>query len=246
MNEKTETMTVLPAEGIATTLCGEDVTHVIFILDRSGSMHGKEADVIGGFNSYVDELRREPEGQVGLSYVRFDNELELVWSDVPLADVPRMDDTLYAPRGATALLDAIGTTLSAVREREGHRYTVIIHTDGLENASREWTGDAVKNLIEKLQAKGNWTFAFFGEGIDAWQQADAYGFSGGRRAAYKANDRESMWKATARVSNVMRKRKMGSTARFADVSAAVVANEAMSDEELASRLETPPGAADVD
>ena len=80
----------LGVEGIGKSLDGDDVSHVIFILDRSGSMRGKEEDVIGGFNAYIDELRANNEGAVGISYVRFDNEIELVWNDMPLADVPHM------------------------------------------------------------------------------------------------------------------------------------------------------------
>jgi len=228
---------ILPAGGIATTLSGDDVTHVVFILDRSGSMGGKEADVIGGFNAYIDTLRANPGGQVGVSYLRFDGQLELVWGDLPLTDVPRMTTDTYSVRGNTALLDAFGMTVSAVRENDAHRYIVITHTDGQENASREWTAEKVKELIERHEAKGNWTFAFFGEGIDAWSQASRYGFSGGSSMAYAKDDLRAVYASKGRVSNVMRARKMAATKEFAAATFAIMQDPDMSDEDIATILE---------
>lgn len=227
---------VLPAGGIAMTLSGDDVTHVIFILDRSGSMSGKEADVIGGFNSYVDTLREDPGGQVGVSYLRFDHELELVWSDLPLGEVPRMTPATYSVRGNTALLDAVGMTVSSVRENAMHSYIVITHTDGEENASREWTADTVKALIEQHEARGNWTFAFFGEGIDAWSQAGRYGYSSGSAVAYSREDLRPAYLAKGRVSNVMRRQKMAATKEFAAATSAVMQDPDISDEDVAKIL----------
>jgi len=215
---------------------GDDVTHVIFILDRSGSMSGKEADVIGGFNSYIDALRANPDGQVGVSYVCFDGKLELVWGDLPLADVPRMTPDTYSVRGSTALLDAFGMTVSAVQENDAHRYIVITHTDGQENASREWTADRVKSLIEQRETKGNWTFAFFGEGIDAWSQASRYGFSAGSSMAYAKDDLRPVYAAKGRVSNVMRTRKMAATKDFAAAASAIIQDPEISDEAVATIL----------
>jgi hypothetical protein len=139
-------------------------------------------------------------------------------------------------RGGTALLDAVGMTLSSVREHAAHRYIAIVHTDGEENASREWTAAAVRELIARLEEKGNWTFAFFGEGIDAWQQAEGFGFSGGRARQHTARDFEPLYVAESRVSNVMRKRKMASTMNFASASAAVMTDAALTDDEIASML----------
>jgi uncharacterized protein YegL len=217
---------------LATTVHGDDVTHVIFILDRSGSMRGKEEDVIGGFNSYVDELRKTPHGEVGVSYVRFDQLIELVWNDVPLAGVAHMSRDTYSVRGSTALLDAVGMTVSAVRDNSAHQYIVITNTDGMENASREWTPDGVKQLIKDREALGNWTFAFFGEGTDAWSQASAYGFSANTAAAYSRADMRHLYEAKARVSNVMRSRKMRATKDFAAAAAAIMGDAAMSDDDV--------------
>jgi hypothetical protein len=211
-----------PLTAVGDALEGDDVTHVIFILDRSGSMSGKEEDVIGGFNSYVDALRAEPAGLAGISYVRFDDHIELVWNDLPVADVPPMSADTYSVRGSTALLDAVGMTVSAVRDNPAHRYIVITNTDGHENASREWTADKVRALIQEREARGNWTFAFFGEGIDAWGEAAQYGYGAGAAMSHTSADIRDVYESKARVSNVMRSRGVRSTKDFAAAAAAVM------------------------
>jgi hypothetical protein len=231
MNDITSTPGMQPAGGeIAAAIQEDDVTHVIFILDRSGSMSGKEADVIGGFNSYVDALRANPAGPAGISYVRFDDQLELVWNDLALADVPPMTDATYSVRGSTALLDAVGATVSAVRDEPTHRYIVITNTDGQENASREWTAGNVRSLIQEREARGNWTFAFFGQGIDAWADAGRYGYGAGAAMSHAAADIRDVYASKARVSNVMRSRGIRSSREFAAASAAVMRDPEMSDD----------------
>lgn len=229
----------LPAlnESVAATVAGDDVTHVIFILDRSGSMSGKEEDVIGGFNSYVEKLRAEPSGQVGISYLRFDGELELIWNDVPLADVPAMTHDTYSVRGNTALLDAVGMTLSTVKDDPAHRYVAITHTDGQENASKEWTAEKVKELIERLEAKGNWTFAFFGEGVDAWSQAQQYGYTTRSSMAYSQADTRDVYDAEARAMNVMRAKKMRAAKAYAAATEALMRTPSISDDDVEKILE---------
>ena len=226
----------IPTDRVATTLTGDDVLHVIFVLDRSGSMSGKEADVIGGFNSFVDGLRAKPEGAVGVSYVRFDNEIELVWNDVPLDGVARMTAQDYQPRGSTALLDAVGMTVTSVVEDPAHAYHVITHTDGHENASREWTAERLRDLIKQYEAKGNWTFSFFGEGIDAWGQAGQYGFAPASTMSYASVDKRALFEANARVSNVMRKRKMRSTKEYALATQEAMTCPELSDQALEEHL----------
>ena len=236
-NSKNDGREIVPVSTVAAAIEGDDVTHVIFILDRSGSMGGKEDDVIGGFNSYVENLRKDPEGCVGISYLRFDNVLELVWNDMPLADVQTMTRETYSVRGGTALLDAVGTSVSAVRDEPSHRYIVITNTDGQENASREWTGEKVKALIAEREARGNWTFAFFGEGLEAWAQAAQYGYARGSAAAYSASDTRAMYGSKARVSKLMHMRRMRSSKSFAAATHAAMDNPALSDDDLAKILE---------
>lgn len=240
------TQALQPPAAVAAVMGGDDVTHVVFILDRSGSMGGKEADVIGGVNSYVSDLRRTSEGGViGISYVRFDQQIELVWNDVPLADVPTMTPEHYSVRGSTALLDAVGMTVSAINDDPAHRYIVIVNTDGMENASREWTAERVRALVDERQARGNWTFTFFGEGIDAWSQAGAYGFAPNASTTHGAADRRAMFHAKARVTDVMMRRKMRSTRDFARATRAVMRDESLSDDEVGRILEGDEDAGDT-
>lgn len=215
---------------------GDDVLHVIWILDRSGSMSGQEADVIGGFNSYIDGLRAEPHGPVGVSYIRFDNVAELVWNDVPLADVPRMTANEYCVRGSTALLDAFGMTVSAVKPDAAHSYVVITHTDGEENSSREWTAEKVTELMKAREADGNWTFAFFGEGIDAWAQARDYGFAQSSTASWAPAMKTAAFAAERRVTNTMRGRRMRSSKNFGAAVDAAMKDATLSDDDIAKVL----------
>lgn len=218
------------------------VTHVIFILDRSGSMSGMEGDVIGGFNSYVDGLKKSPNGgDVGISYVRFDTEIELVWDDLALDKVPVMTRTDYVPRGNTALLDAIGMTISAVKNDPDHSYIVITHTDGHENSSREWTKEKIKELLKEREALGNWTITFFGQDIDAWGEAGGMGYSASNTMAYAAAATNTTYVSTSRVTNVMRSRGVKSTASYAAAANAINLNADITDDELEKILnETDP------
>lgn len=217
-------------------LTGDDVTHVIFILDRSGSMSGKEADVIGGFNGYIEALRQEPDGVVGVSFVRFDGEVELVWNDLPLADVPRMTEEHFHVRGNTALLDAVGATVASIRENAEHRYIVITNTDGHENASREWDAARVRALIAEREGRGNWTFVFFGEGIDAWAEAAQYGYAAASVGSYSQDQYNSAFLAKARVSNAMRRGNVRGTKDFARATRAVMDDPSISDQAVEEML----------
>ncbi|MDP9236006.1 MAG: VWA domain-containing protein [Chloroflexota bacterium] len=214
---------------MANQLLQNEVTHVIFILDRSGSMAGHEADVIGGVNAYVEGLRTAP-GAVGISYVRFDNVAELVWNDVALADVPAMTSDDFLVRGSTALLDAIGKTISAVNARDDHTYIVIIHTDGHENASTEWTKKKVRALLKERTQAGNWTFLFFGQDIDAWAEAADAGFAAGNVKAYGAAERRGRYRMDSRMTSMMRAQKIRSTQHWSAASDA--AERGASDEEV--------------
>ncbi len=213
----------------------QEVTHVIFILDRSGSMSDKVKDVLGGVNSLIAELKKEP-GACGVSYVRFDTEVELVWNDLPLKRVPGLTKAEYVPRGGTALLDAVGMTLGAINSIPTHRYIVNVFTDGEENSSREWTNEKVRALIADKENEGNWTFGFFGCGIEMWAQVQDWGMSRASAAAYSAKGSAGMMYSTARVANVMRSRRMRSSASYGETVAAAAANPDMTEEEIEERL----------
>jgi uncharacterized protein YegL len=131
---------------------GKQRVLVNVILDKSGSMSTKVQDVIGGFNHYLDELAKEPAVDYGISLTLFDTLVEMRYKAVPLAKVAKLNDTTYCPFGNTALLDAIGNTVQTV-DTEGFDKTVtVIMTDGEENSSREWTMQAIRELIGKKEA----------------------------------------------------------------------------------------------
>ena len=190
--------------------------HVVFIFDRSGSMSGHEQDVIGGFNTYVEELKKEA-GDVGVTYVRFDTEVERVWIDLELADVPFMTPANYQPRGGTALYDAVGQTIAALKDKPGHTFVIITHTDGEENSSHEWTQEKVKALVTERTALGNWTFLFFGQGFDKWHAevgSQGMAMAGGNTVAYNHGAGKIMMATAGRVSNVMRGANLSGTQTY--------------------------------
>jgi uncharacterized protein YegL len=144
-----------------------NVVDLIAILDRSGSMGGKEEDVIGGFNEFIAAQRKVP-GEACVTLVLFDEQYQVVHNRVPLQDVPELTKETYHTRGSTALLDAVGKTLKSAESAK--KAIVFIFTDGQENASKEWKLDAVKRLVEDRQKKG-WDINFIGADIDAYADA---------------------------------------------------------------------------
>ena len=150
------------------------LTELVFILDRSGSMSGLEADTIGGFNSMLERQRREP-GQALVSTILFDNVSEVLHDRVDLREIRPMTDRDYTVRGCTALLDAVGGAIHHIgnvhkyaRPEDVPEHTLfVITTDGMENASRRYTTEHVKRMIEHEKEKYGWEFLFLGANIDA-------------------------------------------------------------------------------
>ena len=159
-----------------------NLTEIVFILDRSGSMSGLEKDTIGGFNSLIDKQKKE-EGQAFISTVLFDNHSEVLHDRVSIDKIQPMTDKEYFVRGCTALLDAIGGAIHHIgnvhkyaREEDRPSKTLfIITTDGMENASRRYTADKVKSMIERQKEKYGWEFLFLGANIDAVSTASKFG-----------------------------------------------------------------------
>ena len=172
----------------------KNLTELVFILDRSGSMAGLEADTIGGFNAMIEKQRKEP-GEAVISTVLFDNETEVIHDRIPLDRVPRLTEKEYYVRGCTALLDAVGGAIHHIgnvhkyaREEDRPEKTLfVITTDGLENASRRYTYDKVKAMIERQREKYGWEFLFLGANIDAAREAARFGIRADCAADYHAD-----------------------------------------------------------
>lgn len=158
------------------------MTELVFILDRSGSMSGREKDTIGGFNSMLEKQRKEP-GDAVVSTVLFDDKIEVIHDRVAIADVPDLTEREYFVRGCTALLDAVGGAIHHIgnvhkyarREDVPEKTLFIITTDGLENASRRYTYDKVRRMIERQKERYGWEFLFLGANIDAAAEARRFG-----------------------------------------------------------------------
>lgn len=152
-------------------------TEIIFLLDRSGSMAGLEKDTIGGFNSLLHKqlkLDEETKATVAL----FDHEYEMLWENAPAKDI-KLTSEEYFVRGTTALLDAIGKTIINYKCAIENPAEVIfvITTDGMENASREFTYQKIKDLIKQKEKECGWRFIFLGANIDAIEEASQLGIN---------------------------------------------------------------------
>ena len=171
------------------------MTELVFILDRSGSMSGLEKDTIGGFNSMLEKQRKEP-GDAVVSTVLFDNNIEVIHDRVAIADVPNLTDEEYYVRGCTALLDAVGGAIHHIgnvhkyarREDVPEKTLFIITTDGLENASRRYTYDKVRHMIEHQKERYGWEFIFLGANIDAAAEARRFGIDEAMAANYHCDE----------------------------------------------------------
>jgi uncharacterized protein YegL len=168
----------------------KELTELVFILDRSGSMHGLEKDTIGGFNSMIEKQRKE-EGDCLVSAVLFNQHSDVLYDRVSLKDIREMTEKDYVPSGCTALIDALGGAIKHIRnvhkyirEEDVPAHTVfVITTDGLENASHRYSSDQVKRMVAEQKEKG-WEFLFLGANIDAVETASMYGIDRDRSVNY--------------------------------------------------------------
>lgn len=172
----------------------KNLTEIVFILDRSGSMRGLESDTIGGFNSMI-EKQKKADGEALISTVLFDNFSEVIHDRVDVQKILPMTDKDYTVRGCTALLDAIGGAIHHIgnvhkyaRAEDIPEHTLfVITTDGMENASRRYDSDKVKKMIERQKEKYGWEFLFLGANIDAVETARHFGIGADRAVNYHAD-----------------------------------------------------------
>ena len=171
------------------------MTELVFILDRSGSMSGLEADTIGGFNSMIEKQKREA-GEALVSTVLFANDSTVIHDRLPLGEVPPLTEKEYFTRGCTALLDAVGGAIHHIgnihkyarREDMPEKTMFIITTDGYENASRRYDYERVRCMIERQKEKYGWEFLFLGANIDAAKEAARFGIGADRSVNYKCDE----------------------------------------------------------
>ncbi len=171
-----------------------NISELVFILDRSGSMSGLEGDTIGGFNSMI-EKQKGVDGKCYVTTVLFDSALERLHDRVELSEIRPMTNRDYTVRGCTALIDALGTTIRHIARI--HKYaraedvpehtTFVIMTDGMENSSRNYTADEVRRMIEHEKEKYGWEFLFLAANIDAVETARHIGISQDRAVDYRAD-----------------------------------------------------------
>ena len=191
-----------------------DLTELVFILDRSGSMAGLESDTIGGFNGLIDK-QKKVDGKAFVTTVLFDNQQKTVHDRVDLAEVAPMTEKEYYVGGSTALLDAVGDTVTHIEKI--HKYVrpedvpahtmVVITTDGMENSSHRWRAADVKKLVEKKK-EGGWEFLFLGANIDAVSEAARFGIDADKAVRYR-NDSVGVEKNFSAVGRAMASLRQG-------------------------------------
>lgn len=173
-----------------------NITELVFILDRSGSMTGLEKDTVGGFNTMLEKQRKQ-EGACYVSTVLFNGESKVLHDRVDIKDVPDMTEEDYYPMGCTALIDAIGGAIHhignihkyAKREDVPEHTLFVITTDGYENASHIYSAEKVRSMIKRQKEKYGWEFLFIGANIDSVKTAEYYGISGDRAVNYNADEK---------------------------------------------------------
>ena len=152
---------------------------VVFLLDRSGSMHGLESDTIGGYNNYLESLKGK---NIFVTTILFDDQYEVINQREKLANVKHLDNETYFVRGCTALMDAIGKTILNLEKNNPNKVLFVITTDGLENASKEFNKEKIKEMISKHT---NWEFMYIGANIDSYSEGESIGIKSKNIANYQ-------------------------------------------------------------
>ncbi|WP_461207918.1 vWA domain-containing protein, partial [Clostridium sp. DL1XJH146] len=171
-----------------------NITEVVFILDKSGSMSGLERDTIGGYNAMIKKQKKE-QGKAIVTTVLFDDNYELLHDRINIKGIQPITENEYFVGGCTSLLDAIGKTVNMIVnvqrntsiDEKADSVIFIITTDGMENSSKEYSYEKIKKLIEWQKEKYGWEFIFLGANIDAIATAERFGISRDRASNYNAD-----------------------------------------------------------
>ena len=193
----------------------KNLTELVFIMDRSGSMSGLEKDCVGGFNSMIQKQKKE-DGDCLVSTVLFNNSDTILHDRVSLKDIKKMKEDDYVPSGCTALIDALGNSIRHIsdvhryiRKEDVPQHTIfVITTDGLENASKKYSSDEVKKMVEQKKEEG-WEFIFLAANIDAVETAKRYGIQEDRAVNYVCDEVGTMTNFNVLSKTIGKFRKSG-------------------------------------
>lgn len=172
----------------------KDLTELVFILDKSGSMAGLESDTIGGYNAMLKKQQEQP-GEAIVTTVLFDDKYELLHDRINIKGINPITEKEYFVEGCTALLDAIGKTIKKIdnaqrhtsEEEQAEKVMFVITTDGMENASKEYSYNKIKAMVKQQKKKYGWEFIFLGANMDAVETAGRFGIDADRAANYNAD-----------------------------------------------------------
>lgn len=172
----------------------ENLIEIVAILDRSGSMSSLVGDTIGGYNTLINEQKKE-DGEANVTLALFDDKYDLIYDNVNINDVVELTEAVYVPRGMTAMYDAIGRTIDLVGKRlsetdESERpskVVVTIITDGYENSSSDYTKSQIKEMIELQESTYNWEFMFLAANMDAIEEGASFGIRGSKAMTFTAD-----------------------------------------------------------
>lgn len=173
----------------------KNLSEIVFLLDRSGSMSGLEKDTIGGFNAMIEKQKKE-QGEALISTVLFDHEMKVLHDRVKVQDVKPISEKDYQVRGCTALLDAMGGAIHHIgnvhkyaRNEDVPEHTIfVITTDGMENASTQYSAAKVRTMVERQKEKYGWEFLFLGANMDAIATAKDFGIEEDKAVEYRSDD----------------------------------------------------------
>ena len=172
--------------------------NIVFLLDRSGSMHGTESDTIGGYNSYINSMKTN---NAKVTTILFDDRYEILNKNTPIGNVKKLTTKEYYTRGSTALLDAIGKSISYMEELNKEKVIFIITTDGYENSSTKYTKEQIKKMIS---IHDNWEFVYIGADIDSYAEGSSLGIKTSNIANYEKSKKgiNKMFGAVSRLSEM--------------------------------------------